>query len=111
MHGCPWMYVLSVVFLVSWNRVVDIIPFRKSFVAFNFILENEDYDRKYYTGYLGPVNLEKDESANLFVNLRCFKYSSSEAQIFVGGGITASSDAKKEWEETQFKSRTILDVL
>ena len=79
--------------------------------AFNFILENEDYDRKYYTGYLGPVNLEKDESANLFVNLRCFKYSSSEAQIFVGGGITASSDAKKEWEETQFKSRTILDVL
>jgi len=80
--------------------------------ALDFIVNNEDYDREFYTGYLGPLNLDKPESANLFVNLRCFKYvSGNQVKVFVGGGITASSNAIKEWKETQFKSRTVLEVL
>lgn len=79
--------------------------------AFDFINANEGYNREFYTGYLGTVNMDSAEVVNLFVNLRCFKYSNGNAQIFVGGGITGSSDPEKEWEETQFKSSTILEVL
>jgi isochorismate synthase len=31
--------------------------------------------------------------------------------IYVGGGITASSIAEKEWEETENKSQTLLKLL
>lgn len=79
--------------------------------ALEYILRHECYQREYYTGYLGPVNLEGRNHANLFVNLRCFKYSSGNAQVFVGGGITADSNPEKEWLETQYKSGTILEVL
>ncbi|MCB0465301.1 MAG: chorismate-binding protein, partial [Aequorivita sp.] len=40
--------------------------------AKEFILENERYDREFYTGFLGPV-LEKGQSSSLIVNLRCMK--------------------------------------
>ncbi|BFP42897.1 chorismate-binding protein [Flavobacteriaceae bacterium GF1] len=79
--------------------------------AFDFILNYEGYDREFYTGFLGTLNVEDKEEMDLFVNLRCFKYGAGNAQIFVGGGITSASVPQKEWEETQFKSKTILDVL
>ncbi len=79
--------------------------------ALEFILQHEGYNREFYTGYLGPIHLGKKKNIDLFVNLRCFKYSPGNAQIFVGGGITADSDPEKEWLETQYKSGTILEVL
>ncbi|MEM1258311.1 MAG: isochorismate synthase [Bacteroidota bacterium] len=79
--------------------------------ALEYILNHEGYQREYYTGYLGPVHLDKKEHVNLFVNLRCFKYSSGNAQVYVGGGITADSNPEEEWLETQYKSSTILEVL
>ena len=59
----------------------------------------ENRDRSYYTGYLGPVNL--DEGTSLFVNLRSAQFHKGEAAIFVGGGITADSDPESEWKETE----------
>jgi isochorismate synthase len=79
--------------------------------SLNFILRHEGYDRQYYTGYLGPINLDEKESANLFVNLRCLKYAEGQVDIFVGGGVTGASKPEEEWSETQYKSRTILEVL
>ena len=79
--------------------------------ALQFVLKNEAYQREFYTGYLGPVHVEENGKVSLFVNLRCLKFSSGLAQLFVGGGITASSIPEKEWMETQYKSSTILDVL
>ena len=95
-----------------------------------FILENEDYDREFYTGFLGELNFtaEKERNQNrrniesrayrsikkyseLFVNLRCVKISGSMANIYVGGGVTKDSNPKKEWEETIGKSQTMLNVL
>lgn len=70
------------------------------------IKETEGYDRTFYTGYLGPVNLEQKTS--LFVNLRCLQAVNDQAAIYVGGGITINSDPYKEWEETAIKSRTLL---
>jgi isochorismate synthase len=84
------------------------LPKKKSL---NFILQHEEYDREYYTGYLGPINVDENQSANLFVNLRCLKYDQGQAWVYVGGGITEASNPEEEWKETQFKSGTILEVL
>ncbi len=74
--------------------------------ALELILSVENYDRSYYSGYLGPVNISNQTS--LFVNLRCMKIAEKEASLFVGGGITSGSVAENEWEETLIKSRTLL---
>ncbi len=77
-------------------------------VAQNFILDNEGYDRLFYTGYLGYIH--PDHTSELFVNLRCMQILSDKAVIYVGGGITAGSIPKKEWLETVEKSRVLLSV-
>lgn len=79
-------------------------------VAKNFILANENYDRTYYTGFLGPIHGD-DGTSRLFVNLRCMKMSDHSANLYVGGGITLDSLAEAEWDETQNKLQTMLQVL
>lgn len=76
--------------------------------ALDLIYQTEPYDREYYAGYLGMV--EKD-AVDFYVNLRCMKIYKNTAALFVGGGITASSHAKKEWEETELKAKTLLNIL
>ncbi|SRX75955.1 isochorismate synthase [Aequorivita antarctica] len=78
--------------------------------ANEFILENEGYNREFYTGFLGPI-LENGQSASLMVNLRCMKIEGNIAHVFVGGGITLGSQPQDEWNETQNKMQTMLQVL
>jgi isochorismate synthase len=78
--------------------------------AKKYILENENYQREYYTGFLGPI-CSKESCSNLFVNLRCMKIENNKAHLFVGGGITIGSIPVNEWEETQHKLQTMLQVL
>ncbi|MDC8001596.1 isochorismate synthase [Aequorivita todarodis] len=75
-----------------------------------FILKNEGYNREFYTGFLGPI-LENGQSASLMVNLRCMKIEGNSARVFVGGGITIGSQPEDEWNETQNKMQTMLQVL
>jgi len=75
-----------------------------------FIENNENYDREFYTGYIGPVDKEMRRS-QLYVNLRCMKIEENMANLFVGGGITSTSNPDHEWEETQNKLQTMLQVL
>lgn len=98
--------------------------------AKDFILKEEAYDREFYTGFLGELNLQKSvqrsrnkrnvenlayravkQETALFVNLRCMKMDDNVASIFVGGGITKDSDPEAEWEETVNKAQTIKKVL
>ena len=76
-----------------------------------FIAGHERLDRSYYTGFLGPSGLHGTGNLELYVNLRCAQLMDKEAQLFVGGGITAGSDAEKEWEETRNKTGTIMAVV
>ncbi|MEM0516995.1 isochorismate synthase [Aequorivita flava] len=78
--------------------------------AKQFIIENEGYDRTFYTGFLGPIQ-ENGNRAMLMVNLRCMKIDNNTAHIFVGGGITIGSKPMDEWQETQNKLQTMLQVL
>lgn len=81
--------------------------------ARNFILENEVYNRKYYTGFLGELNISqgKKSESNLYVNLRCMEIAHDKAIVYVGGGVTKDSVPEKEWEETVRKTETMKKVL
>ncbi len=76
--------------------------------ALDFIFKNEKHQRNLYAGIIG--NLAKD-NVQLFVNLRCAKISKRHIELYIGGGITSDSDAVSEWNETEFKSNTLLSVL
>jgi len=77
-------------------------------VAKEFILDNENYNREFYTGFLGELNANNSE---LFVNLRCMQIKNNEAIVYVGGGITKDSIPENEWEETLNKAEIIKRVL
>ncbi|AUC24131.1 hypothetical protein BTO15_16990 [Polaribacter sejongensis] len=78
--------------------------------AEEFIYKHENYKRTFYSGFLGELNIENN-SSSLFVNLRCMSVADKIASIYVGGGITKDSSAKKEWEETVAKTKTIKKIL
>ena len=77
--------------------------------AIDFILKNEDYNRKYYAGFLGEFN--KNNQTDLFVNLRCLEVENDVVNIYVGCGITKDSNPEKEFIETENKSMTMRNVL
>lgn len=74
-----------------------------------FLLEHEGYPREFYAGFLGPVNM--NESSHLFVNLRCMQLFADKAWLYAGAGVTADSIPEKEWEETEMKMNTLLQVI
>lgn len=79
-----------------------------------FIIKNEGYDREYYSGFLGELNMNisnGNKQSDLFVNLRCMKIEENQARIYVGCGITAASDPEMEFIETVNKSMTMKKVL
>jgi isochorismate synthase len=77
--------------------------------AIDFIAGNEMHDREFYSGFLGPVNINQETS--LFVNLRTMKIQGNDATLFAGCGITTDSDPVKEWKETEMKCQTLLRVI
>lgn len=77
--------------------------------AREFILANEKHDRSYYTGFLGPVNIEN--KTNIFVNLRCLQLFEKQFVLYSGAGITTSSVAENEWTETDNKMMTMMNVI
>jgi len=77
--------------------------------AKEFISENEYYDREFYTGFFGELNLKG--SSNLFVNIRCMQALKNQLALYIGEGITIDSIPKKEWEESIAKSEVMLKVL
>lgn len=78
-------------------------------VGVESINRNETYDRKYYCGFIGETNFE--DYARLYINLRCMQIGNEKIAIFVGGGITAASQAQEEWQETIMKSKTMVEKI
>ena len=95
-----------------------------------FILEHENYNREFYTGFLGELNFDvhikprtgrrnienrayavHKKSTQLYVNLRCMQLKDSKALVYVGGGITETSNPEREWAETVSKSKVVKKVL
>ncbi|MBT2620491.1 chorismate-binding protein [Chryseobacterium sp. ISL-6] len=68
----------------------------------------EKFPREFYAGY---IKIETEETVQYFVNLRCAKLYKDAVHLFVGGGITAQSNPKKEWGETELKSEAVFKNL
>jgi len=85
-----------------------------------FILKNENYDRTFYTGFLGELNSSfaiDSVSSDLFVNLRCMQIeidpqlAKTKAYLYMGCGVTKESIPEQEWVESVNKSTTMKRVL
>ena len=97
----------------AWNIANDLHPTpavsgtpRES--AINWIQSEEKHERQFYAGMIGSTD---EHSMNLYVNLRCAQIQGDQIYLYVGGGFTADSEPEKEWEETENKSKTLLDLL
>ena len=77
--------------------------------ALEFILNNESHERKYYSGFCGPLNM--DGATHLYVSLRCMEIMDNICRLYAGGGLLIDSEEKREWEETEIKLNTMLNVL
>ncbi|MGI4834425.1 MAG: chorismate-binding protein [Janthinobacterium lividum] len=75
--------------------------------ALAFLRAHEGYDRAYYSGFLGPVNVAAPGIARLFVNLRCLQLLPEQAVLYAGTGLTIDSDPANEWLETELKMQTV----
>jgi isochorismate synthase len=75
----------------------------------DFLRIHENYDREFYSGFLGPVNMGNRTS--LYVNLRCTQLLDGKAILYSGAGITLDSDPEKEWKETLIKIQTMKEIL
>ena len=99
-------------------------------MAFEYILSNEAYDREFYAGFFGELNISTEptfrnskknienrayqtvrKSTHLAVNLRCMQLKNTLAILYSGGGITKDSDPLTECLETENKIQTIKKVL
>lgn len=75
--------------------------------AGEFIAAHENANRKYYSGFAGPVNVHG--TSHLFVSLRCAHIEPEMKQItlYAGGGIMPESECSSEFAETEHKMQTI----
>ncbi len=69
--------------------------------ATNYINQNENYNREFYSGIIGPYF--NKNNIQLFVNLRCLQINKNGITQYAGAGITNQSIPEKEWEETKNK--------
>ena len=99
-------------------------------LALDFIKSYEGYDREYYTGFFGELNISNTslfrnskknienrayqtlrKSTDLAVNLRCMKLLNTTAVLYSGGGITKDSDPNQECLEIHNKIQTVKCIL
>ncbi|MDR2909941.1 MAG: chorismate-binding protein [Bacteroidales bacterium] len=95
-------------FIAKLHPTPAVCGYPKSKAA-QFISKIEKHNRRYYTGYLGPWNL--NGNVELFVNLRCMEIRPEQYILYSGGGITSCSIPEYEWEETNNKAENLLSAI
>ncbi len=77
--------------------------------ALSFLKNNEGYNREFYSGFLGPVQI--NHNSQIFVNLRCMQVFEGSVRLYAGAGITIDSNPQKEFEETEMKMHNLQNLL
>lgn len=77
--------------------------------ALKLIGATEKHRRRYYGGYIGPIDFRGN--FNYFVNLRSVEFDKENYCLYAGGGLTADSVAEDEWLETEQKSQLLLNLI
>ena len=73
--------------------------------AVRYIKDVEKHNRRYYGGFIGPVDAWGN--FDFYVNLRSLEFDSERYCIYVGGGLTTDSNPENEWQETVNKAKTL----
>lgn len=95
----------STVKLLHPTPAVSGFPQKK---ALDLITKFEPQNRELYAGIIGVISKEKSK---IFVNLRCCQIKRGAAYLYLGGGFTKDSIPEMEWDETENKSKTLLNIL
>lgn len=77
--------------------------------AKHWLIENETYNRGWYSGAFGLV--DSHFNGEISVMLRCALINDNKIDLFAGAGLVAESDPEIEWQEVEIKMHTILDQL
>jgi len=77
--------------------------------ALSFLKTNEGYNREFYSGFLGPIQINND--SQIFVNLRCMQVCEGHVRLYAGAGITIDSNPQKEFDETEIKMLNLQNLL
>lgn len=72
--------------------------------TFEFIVHNEHTPRRYYSGFMGPLQMS---GTHLYVSLRCMNIDGERCHLFAGGGLLRDSVMEQEWQETEAKLETM----
>lgn len=76
--------------------------------AQQFIGLHEGFDRRFYAGFLGPID---EGEAHLFVNIRCAEFHGERcATVYAGGGLLAASRQEDEWMELNRKRNNVIGL-
>ena len=78
------------------------LPKRESF---QFIIRNEHTPRRYYSGFMGMLDPERE--THLYVSLRCMNIEGGRCHLYAGGGLLKDSVLEQEWQETEAKLETM----
>ncbi len=76
--------------------------------TFDFIIKNEHTQRRYYSGFMGPLLFD---NTHLYVSLRCMNIESNHYHLYAGGGLLKDSHVEQEWAETEAKMETMRSIL
>lgn len=74
-----------------------------------FVNNCETLDRKYYSGFLGPLGL--DHENHIYVTLRCMAIEDDSYSLYAGGGLLRNSTEDNEWAETEEKIKTLRNIV
>lgn len=99
---------------ISWSEILEALLPAGSIsgapksAARRIISEHEPVPRNTYCGVMGWVH---GDQAVLSVAIRTFWCEGEYIHFGTGAGITWSSDAKAEWDETQLKAERLISIV
>lgn len=81
--------------------------------ASRFIISNETTPRRYYSGFMGPLEIASPTApdTHLYVSLRCMNITADGYYLYAGGGLLPDSCEQQEWAETEAKLETMRELL
>lgn len=77
--------------------------------SIHWLRDNEGHRRGWYAGAFGWM--QGSQSGEISVLLRCALINQSEVNLYAGAGLVTKSDVDQEWQETELKMKTILDLI
>lgn len=100
---------LSVLDLVAVLHPTPAVAGTPTIAALETIRELEPFDRGWYAGGFGWMDLRG--SGAVTVALRCALFTGTRARLYAGAGIVEGSDPDSELAETDAKFSAVLDLL